>query len=61
MFKQITNLQGNEWYLITSLWIFLLFFILVAILLLRMKKQHSNYMRNLPLKENETEQLKELD
>ncbi|GAA4794685.1 hypothetical protein GCM10023231_23870 [Olivibacter ginsenosidimutans] len=59
MFKQITDLQGNEWYLIISLWIFLAFFILVAILLFRMKKQHVNYMQQLPLNDGETEVLEE--
>lgn len=56
MFKQISNLDGNEWYLITSLWIFLLFFIIVAILLIKMKKQHSHYMRHMPLRDGEEEE-----
>jgi len=57
MFKQITNLEGNEWYLITSLWIFLLFFIIVAILIIKMRKQHSSYMSRLPLKDEEEKEL----
>ncbi|HWV70359.1 MAG TPA: hypothetical protein VN040_01505 [Pseudosphingobacterium sp.] len=57
MFKQITNLEGNEWYLITSLWIFLLFFIIVAILIIKMRKQHSSYMSRLPLKDEEAKEL----
>lgn len=55
MFKQITNLEGNEWYLIASLWLFLAFFITIAVLLIRMKKQHSDYMSHLPLEEDEIE------
>lgn len=49
MFKQITNLNGDEIYLITSLWIFLVFFILVACMLVWMKKDHVQYMKDLPL------------
>lgn len=55
MFKQITNLQGNEWYLIASLWIFLVFFIIVGVMLFRMKKDHINYMGNMPLDETEAQ------
>lgn len=51
MFKQITNLNGSELYLIVSLWIFLIFFISVAIMLFRMKKDYVNYMKELPLEE----------
>lgn len=57
MFKQIQNLDGNEWYLISSLWLFLLFFILIAILLIRMKKEYSNYMENLPLEDNQDDDI----
>lgn len=57
MFKQITSLDGNEWYLIVSLWIFLMFFIVVGIMLWRMKKEHIDHMKGIPLddKSNETE------
>ena len=48
MFKQITNLNGDEIYLITSLWIFLVFFVLVACMLVWMKKDHVKYMKDLP-------------
>ena len=53
MFKQITNLQGDEIYLITSLWIFLLFFVLVGIMLFLMKKDHIQYMKEIPFDESE--------
>lgn len=49
MFRQITNLDGNEWYLIVSLWIFMVFFIVVGIMLWRMKKDHVDYMKDIPL------------
>ncbi|MFB2120301.1 hypothetical protein [Parapedobacter sp. 2B3] len=49
MFKQITDLSGNEWYLIVSLWIFLVFFIVVAIMLFRMRKDYVDYMKDIPM------------
>lgn len=58
MFKQITNLNGNEWYLIVSLLIFMVFFIVVTIMLLTMKKDYNDYMRSMPLDDatiNETD------
>lgn len=55
MFKQITNLGGNEWYLIASLWIFLAFFIIVGIMLFRMRKDYVDYMGNIPLNDEEEE------
>jgi len=48
MFKQITNLNGDELYLIASLWIFLVFFVSVACMLFWMKKDHVQYMKELP-------------
>lgn len=51
MFKQLTDLNGNEWYLIASLWIFLAFFITVGIMLFRMPKDDVNYMKGLPVDE----------
>ena len=53
MFKQfIQNFADSRIYLITSLWLFLIFFILVAIMLFRMNKKHIEYMSNLPLNED---------
>ncbi|MDR2273774.1 MAG: hypothetical protein LBF27_22895 [Sphingobacterium sp.] len=57
MFKQITNLNGSELYLIVSLWIFLIFFISVAIMLLRMKKDYVTYMKELPLEEDNEKEM----
>lgn len=54
MFKQLTDLSGNEWYLIASLWIFLAFFITVGIMLFRMPKDDVNYMKGLPVDETES-------
>ena len=58
MFKQfLDNVTGTNIYLITSLWIFLIFFILVAIMLVRADKKHIQYMSELPLNGEKTEQL----
>ncbi len=57
MFKQITNLHGDEIYLIISLCFFLGFFILVGIMLFMMKKNFVDYMKSLPLEDS----TKELD
>jgi hypothetical protein len=52
MFKQFLNqADGHQAYLITSLAIFLVFFLLVALLLLLMKKDTVKYMSELPLEE----------
>ncbi|MFB5944553.1 hypothetical protein [Albibacterium profundi] len=55
MFRQITNLNGDERYLIFSLLIFLIFFIVVGIMLIRMKKDYSDHMSEMPLEDNENE------
>ena len=55
MFKQITNLEGNEWYLIASLWIFLIFFIVVGVMLYRMRKDYVEYMGNIPHEDADAE------
>ncbi|MGJ1203760.1 hypothetical protein [Sphingobacterium lactis] len=55
MWKQITNLHGDEIYMIASLLIFLSFFILVTIMLFTMKKSFVDYMKGLPFEESENE------
>ncbi|MES3017171.1 MAG: hypothetical protein V4721_05310 [Bacteroidota bacterium] len=52
MFRQfIQNFVDSRIYLISSLWLFLIFFVLVAIMLIRMKKNHIEYMSGLPLED----------
>jgi hypothetical protein len=54
MFKQfISNYTDSQIYLISSLWFFLAFFILVGVMLLMMKKSHVDYMSELPLKDEQ--------
>ncbi|MDN3586022.1 hypothetical protein QWY86_05045 [Pedobacter aquatilis] len=55
MFEQIKNLAGREFYLISSLIIFLFFFILVSIYLVKLNKNHIRMMSKLPLTDNDTE------
>jgi cbb3-type cytochrome oxidase subunit 3 len=50
MFKQFTeNVSGNQIYLLVSLAIFLMFFIVVSIMLIRSRKDHNDYMSDMPL------------
>ncbi len=54
MFKQfIQNFADSRIYLISSLWLFLVFFILVAIMLIRMNKKHIEYMSSLPFRDDD--------
>lgn len=53
MWKQITNLHGDEIYLIISMLIFLTFFIMVGIMIFTMKKSFVDYMKDLPFDESE--------
>jgi hypothetical protein len=56
MFKQfLENAEGNQGYLLSSLGIFLLFFILVGVFVLTMKKDEITYMSELPIKEDNDE------
>lgn len=59
MFKQISNLHGDEIYLILSLWIFLIFFTVVIVMLLTMRKDFTAYMEQIPLDEPNEEIEKE--
>lgn len=53
MFKQfLDSVTNSNIYLITSLWIFLIFFILVAAMLVRMNKDHVSHMSELPLNDD---------
>ena len=52
MFDQfVKNVSGEQMYLIFSLWIFLVFFIVVSFLLYITKKQHVDRMSDLPLED----------
>lgn len=52
MFKQFTeNLSGVQIYLISSLGIFVVFFIVVSVVLLMLRKNHVKYMSDLPLED----------
>lgn len=53
MFKQIKDLAGGENYLIASLLIFLVFFLLVLIYTLKMSKTYIAEMENMPIVEDD--------
>ena len=58
MFKQFLNtVTDSNIYLITSLWIFLIFFVLVTVMLIKMSKEHIRHMSELPLNEDKEENL----
>ncbi len=62
MFKQFTeNISGNQVYLISSLGIFLIFFIVVTVLLIRLRKSHVDYMSDLPLEDSTTNSSKSFE
>ena len=57
MFRQfVDKMTGNDIYLISSLLIFFIFFVAVAILLIRMNKNHISYMINLPLNDDKKDE-----
>lgn len=56
MFKQITNLNGDESYLLFSLIMFMVFFIVVTIALVKMNKNHIDYMSDMPMEESDREE-----
>ena len=62
MFRQFTeHIQGNQVYLLFSLFIFLVFFIVVTLLLFRLRKQHVDYMSDIPLQDCTKENIKFLE
>ncbi|RZK40984.1 MAG: hypothetical protein EOO90_12905 [Pedobacter sp.] len=54
MFKQLKDLAGGEYYLIISLLIFMVFFLLVTIHLIRLNKGYINQMSQMPINEPQT-------
>ncbi len=59
MFDQfVKDVSGEQMYLIFSLWIFLVFFVVVSILLYITKKQHVDRMSDLPLDDGTLEPTK---
>ena len=59
MFKQFTeNINGHQIYLLCSLGIFLVFFVVVAVILLKLSKNHVSHMSSLPLEVDQTDNTK---
>lgn len=56
MFKQFTeNITANQVYLLFSLGIFFVFFIVVTVLLIRTRKPYVKHMSDLPLQDSYTD------
>ncbi|MDB5144973.1 MAG: hypothetical protein JWQ66_3686 [Mucilaginibacter sp.] len=56
MFKQFTeNITANQEYLLFSLGIFFVFFVVVTIMLIRLRKEHVAHMSDMPLHDGITE------
>lgn len=54
MFSQfLDNVTGKQGYLVFAMLVFLIFFMVVALLLLRMRKKHIEYMSDMPLKDSD--------
>ncbi len=56
MFKQIKDLAGGEYYLITSLLLFMVFFILVGVYLIKLNKNYIKQMSQMPIEEPQLNQ-----
>jgi len=62
MFKQFTqNISGIQVYLLFSLGIFFIYFVVVSILLIRLHKQHVVHMSYLPLQDSHANPLTPLE
>lgn len=61
MFNQIKDLAGGEFYLISSLVMFMLFFIVVGVYLIKLSKNHINVMSHLPIEDSQTNSTHEKD
>ncbi|NTE18202.1 hypothetical protein G6M26_06680 [Agrobacterium tumefaciens] len=59
MFNQIKDLAGGELYLISSLIMFMVFFIIVGIYLLKLNKKQIEVMSELPIQENQSKAYEE--
>ncbi len=59
MFNQIKDLAGGEFYLIISLLLFMVFFIVVAIYLFMLNKQYVALMSNLPIEDQQVKEYEE--
>lgn len=59
MFNQIKDLAGGELYLISSLIMFMVFFIIVGVYLLKLNKAHIETMSELPINESQPQTYEE--
>lgn len=59
MFNQIKNLDGGEIYLISSLLMFMAFFLIVGIYLIKLNKKHIEIMSEIPFQDNQPKEYEE--
>lgn len=60
MFNQIKNLAGGEYYLIFSLVVFVVFFVLVTLYMFKLNKGYINDMSQLPLADKQNNHYEEI-
>ena len=53
MFNQIKNLDGGEVYLISSLLMFMVFFLIVGVYLFKLSKKHIETMSEMPIQDQQ--------
>jgi hypothetical protein len=59
MFNQIKDLAGGEIYLVTSLLMFMVFFVIVGVYLFKLSKSHIKIMSEIPFQDNKTKPYEE--
>jgi hypothetical protein len=59
MFNQIKDLAGGEIYLVTSLLMFMVFFVIVGVYLFKLSKNHIKIMSEIPFQDHKTNQYDE--
>ncbi|WP_293741981.1 hypothetical protein [uncultured Pedobacter sp.] len=59
MFNQIKDLAGGEIYLVTSLLMFMLFFVIVGVYLFKLSKNHIKTMSEIPFQDHKTKSYEE--
>lgn len=59
MFNQIKDLAGGEIYLVTSLLMFMVFFVIVGVYLFKLSKSHIKNMSEIPFQDNKTKRYEE--
>ena len=59
MFNQIKNLDGGEVYLISSLLMFMVFFLIVGVYLFKLSQKHIETMSEMPIQDQQLNEYEE--